>query len=211
MLPCLEWAAFRTWVMPSLHNVFLFCATALQNTQKKTDIGELRITSYHNAGSVLINFSLVELTKLSFLHASNMRHSHISYVQVGPDFIHWCELQCAAIQDELQFFNEHQVLSLVAPWHSPWTQTAPPTDHNTAAAVCVSTVPSLPEPAQWETWAGGCLNAPKLALSVFSVFSLTPCSYLTLLMNWLFWSVMQNVLGEKDSLCHNWGHTGSKS
>ena len=33
MLPCLEWAAFRTWVMPSLCNVFLFCATALGDIQ----------------------------------------------------------------------------------------------------------------------------------------------------------------------------------
>lgn len=43
------------------------------------------------------------------------RHSHISYVQIGPDFIHWCELQGAGIQDELKLFNEHQVLSLAAP------------------------------------------------------------------------------------------------
>lgn len=35
MLPCLECAAFRTWVMPSLCNVFLFCATALENKQNR--------------------------------------------------------------------------------------------------------------------------------------------------------------------------------
>lgn len=37
-------------------------------------------------------------------------HSHISYVQVGPDFIHRCETHRAGIQDDLQFFNEQQVL-----------------------------------------------------------------------------------------------------
>lgn len=66
----------------------------------------------------LINFSVVDLRKVQFsptTDSTNRRHSHVSYVQVGQDFIHWHELQSAGIQDELQFFNEHQVLLLVAP------------------------------------------------------------------------------------------------
>lgn len=95
MLPCLECAAFRTWVMPSLCNVFLFCATALENKQKKDTYERMEAA-----------FS-----------ASNIKHLHISYVQVGPDFIHRREPQFAGIQDELQLFNGPSVLLPVAPGH----------------------------------------------------------------------------------------------
>lgn len=49
--------------------------------------------------------------------ASNIKHLHISYVQVGPDFIHRREPQFAGIQDELQLFNGYSVLLPVAPGH----------------------------------------------------------------------------------------------
>lgn len=112
----------------------------------------------------------------------NTRHSHISYVQVGPDFIRWGELQRAGIQDELEFFNEHQVLLLFAPWHSPcralfqqtWT---------------LFPVPSPPEwvwTAHWGTRAGGCSLRSKIS-SLCSASALPDWmwSYLTLLGHWL--------------------------
>lgn len=99
MLPCLECAAFRTWVMPSLCNVFLFCAMALENKQKKTHMKGWKLLSLHQTSSTL------------------HQHLHISYVQVGPDFIHRCETHFAGIQDELQLFNGYSVLLPVAPGH----------------------------------------------------------------------------------------------
>lgn len=79
--------------MPSLCNVFLFCATALENKQKTHE--------RMKAG----------------LSTSNIKHLHISYVQVGPDFIHRRQPQFAGIQDELQLFNGCLVLLPVAPGH----------------------------------------------------------------------------------------------
>lgn len=61
------------------------------------------------------------------------RHSHISYVEVRPDFIHWSQLQIAGIQDVLQLFNERQLLLLFARRHSPCT--AAPIQRS-APAVC---------------------------------------------------------------------------
>lgn len=49
--------------------------------------------------------------------ASNIKHLHISDVQVGPDFIQRHEPQFAGIQDELQLFNGYPVLLPVAPGH----------------------------------------------------------------------------------------------
>lgn len=51
MLPCLECAAFRTWVMPSLCNVFLFCATALENKEKKTHRRGWKLLSLHQTSN----------------------------------------------------------------------------------------------------------------------------------------------------------------
>lgn len=51
------------------------------------------------------------------LSTSNIRHLHISNVQVGPDFIHRLQPQFAGIQDELQLFNGCLVLLPVAPGH----------------------------------------------------------------------------------------------
>lgn len=48
---------------------------------------------------------------------SNIKHLHISYVQVGPYFFHRCEPQFAGIQDELQLFNGCPVPLPVAPGH----------------------------------------------------------------------------------------------
>lgn len=61
------------------------------------------------------------------------RHSHISYVEVGPDFIHWSEIQTAGIQDVVQLFNERQLLLRFARRHSPCT--AAPSQRS-APAVC---------------------------------------------------------------------------
>lgn len=47
----------------------------------------------------------------------NIKHLHISDVQVGPDFIHWRQPQFAGIQDELQLFNGRLVLLPVAHGH----------------------------------------------------------------------------------------------
>lgn len=49
--------------------------------------------------------------------ASNIKHLHISDVQVGPGFIQRREPQFAGIQDELQLFNGYPVLLPVAPGH----------------------------------------------------------------------------------------------
>lgn len=80
--------------MPSLCNVFLFCATALANRGKDT----------------------YESMKAG-CSSSNSQHLHISNVQVGPDFIHRRQPEFAAIQDELQLFNGRLVLLPVAPGH----------------------------------------------------------------------------------------------
>lgn len=52
MLPCLECAAFRTWVMPSFCSVALFCATALRNAERRNSL----------------DFSLVDLREVSPPH-----------------------------------------------------------------------------------------------------------------------------------------------
>lgn len=61
------------------------------------------------------------------------RHSHISYVEVRPHFVHWSQLQIAGIQDVLQLLNECQLLLLFAGRHAPCT--AAPIQRS-AAAVC---------------------------------------------------------------------------
>lgn len=47
----------------------------------------------------------------------NIKHLHISYVEVGPDFIHRRQPQFAGIQDELQLFDGCLLLLPVAPGH----------------------------------------------------------------------------------------------
>lgn len=82
--------------MPSLCNVFLFCATALGSTQQHRENEEQTCEPVSYTGRPFEQ--VAELMKVT---PPNTRHSHISYVQVGPDFIHWGELQRAGIQDEL--------------------------------------------------------------------------------------------------------------
>lgn len=87
---------------------------------------QARKTVLGNNGSAVkqankTNYFLPSIAHGQFLviGSNNTRHSHVSYVQVGPDFIHWRELQSGGIQDVLQLFNEPQLLLLFAPWHSP--------------------------------------------------------------------------------------------
>lgn len=96
--------------------------------------------------------------------APNIKHLHISYVQVGPDFIHRREPQFAGIQDELQLFNGYSVLLPVAPGHIfpsrellQQTLTVP-----AACAQCLLSITAWT--AEWETPAGGCLNAAQLQI-----------------------------------------------
>ena len=117
-----------------------------------------------------------------------MSDSHISYVQVGPDFIHWRELQCAGIQDEFQFFNEHQVLSLAAPRHSAHTQTL--TFNRRLRCSCRRSPPTLLNTtAQWEAWAGGCFWT--LLHSKIS----SPCSVCSLWLEVALFDVTVGLIG----------------
>lgn len=129
---------------------------------------------------------LYSLRNWSNILLSITRHSHISYVQVGPDFIHSCELQRAGVQDEFQLFNEHQVLSLAAPRHSAHRQTqtatrdhVPPQHHSLSLSEKREQV-AVPE----------CCSAPKLAPCVQCIFSDWMRSYLMLLLVWLVCSLI---------------------
>lgn len=74
MLPCLECAAFRTWVMPSLCNVFLFCATALWSTQQHRDNKEKGCETVSHTGSPCEHAA--ELMKVSLQHTLQTQDTH---------------------------------------------------------------------------------------------------------------------------------------
>lgn len=136
MLPCLECAAFRTWVMPRLRNVFRFWATALggkHNTNEKKSRRNISEATANNKTHTVYSLSRDPANNSARQPTVMPRHSHISYVEVRPDFIHWSEFQIAGIQDVLQLFNERQLLLLFARRHSPCT--AAPIQRS-ALAVC---------------------------------------------------------------------------
>lgn len=133
------------------------------------------------------------------------RHSHISYVEVGPDFIRWSEFQIAGIQDVLQLFNERQLLLLFAGRHSPCT--AAPIQR-CAPAVCAhrqvtATVRGLASTERHKQ-----LFPTPPSSKIRSVAD--DCSprgrrsYLTLLRHWL---LRVHCLPKALGLFH-WGHAG---
>lgn len=74
MLPCLECAAFRTWVMPSLCNVFLFCATALRGTQQHRENKEQTRETVSYTGSPFEQ--VAELMKVSLQQSLQTQDTH---------------------------------------------------------------------------------------------------------------------------------------
>lgn len=170
MLPCLECAAFRTWVMPRLCNVFRFCATALGKhiTRMRTQTHKEKTARGNNGSAVKqankTNYFLPSIAHGQFpaTGSNNARHSHVSYVQVGPDFIHWCELQRGGIQDVLQLFNEPQLLLLFAPWHSQHRVLIQHSGPAVCARCPVTNTVWAAQLRDTSRWPFECRSAPKL-------------------------------------------------
>lgn len=144
MLPCLECAAFRTWVMPSLCNVFLFCATALE---KKTK------TKKRHTWKDEIRF-------LSSKHSSTYtfpmyRLGQTSSTGVSPS-LQESKMSCSSLM------AAWSCCQLLLGIFSPAESSSNKPQHSCCSLCASASSVSQRERLTWETPAGGCLNAAQL-------------------------------------------------
>lgn len=159
MLPCLECAAFRTWVMPSLCNVFLFCATALWNIKENTENRE-EMRKDESRTTYRANVSSAELVDVSLQQTQNThtfpmyRLGQTSSTGVSSN-VQESRMSCNSLMGVGSccrlLFN---MFSL---------QNDPQSDPSTVPAICAhSPFTGSLWTAHWETPAGGCSNAARL-------------------------------------------------